>query len=98
VPFLGSPEQRARLREQALTWMRSERDATSASLAKRPYKRTDVEQFLQHWQQDPDLAGVRDAAGLDELDEKESQRWYGFWKEVRDLQRQAKAKASATPP
>jgi len=93
-----SPEQRARLREQALTWMRSEREATRASLAKRPYRRTDVEQFLQHWQQDADLAGVRDAAGLDQLDEKESQQWHTFWKEVRDLQRQAKAKASAPLP
>ena len=41
-----------------------------------------VQQTLQHWQADPDLAGVRDADALAKLPEAERAAWRSLWAEV----------------
>jgi hypothetical protein len=41
-----------------------------------------VRQTLQHWQHDPDLAGIRDAAGLTKLPEAEREACRRLWADV----------------
>jgi hypothetical protein len=40
---------------------------------------------MAHWQQDADLAGVRDAAALDRLPEGERRAWRALWQDVEAL-------------
>ena len=44
-----------------------------------------VRQRLTHWQQDTDLASVRDKAALDKLPEDERQQWRQLWDDVAAL-------------
>jgi hypothetical protein len=44
---------------------------------------------LLHWQQDPDLAGVRDPKALAQLPEAEGKEWAKFWGEVAAPRKQA---------
>ncbi len=74
---------RARLRGQALDWLKAERAAwtkvlDSGGAQARPL----VQQTLRHWQADTDLAGVRDAEALAKLPESERVAWQSFWAEV----------------
>ncbi len=74
---------RARLRGQALDWLKAERAAwakvlDSGGAQARPL----VQQRLQHWRADSDLAGVRDAGALARLPEPERDAWRSFWAEV----------------
>jgi tetratricopeptide (TPR) repeat protein len=77
---------RLMLRRQALTWLRDELTAY-AKLAERPdaAAREFVRQQLAHWQQDTDLASVRDKAALDKLPGEERQQWRRLWDESATL-------------
>jgi hypothetical protein len=44
---------------------------------------------LLHWQQDPDLAGVREPTAQANLPEAERKGWQKFWAEVAALLRKA---------
>jgi hypothetical protein len=44
-----------------------------------------VQHMLRHWQTDPDLAGLREAATLAKLPEAERKRCRQFWAEVTQL-------------
>jgi hypothetical protein len=48
-----------------------------------------VRRTLQHWQADPDLAGVRDGVALARLPEAERAGWRALWEEVVRLLEQA---------
>jgi serine/threonine-protein kinase len=74
------------LRRQALGWLRADL-ALYAQMASRddPADKQAVRQRLQHWQQDTDLASVRDA--LDQLPEGERQDWQQLWEDVSQLLR-----------
>ena len=48
---------------------------------------------MKHWQQDSDLAGLRDAGGLKTLPEAEREGWKALWAQVDELL----AKASKQP-
>jgi serine/threonine-protein kinase len=76
-------KERARLRQQALGWLRADlalwgKQAESGT----PQTRALVQQTLQHWQEDPDLAGLRDAAALAKLPEAERAEWNKLWADV----------------
>jgi serine/threonine protein kinase/tetratricopeptide (TPR) repeat protein len=74
--------ERARLRRQALNWLRADLAIWKELLAKQPDKaRARVQQTLRHWQQDADLAGVRGDA-LAKLPEAERQTWQQLWADV----------------
>jgi serine/threonine-protein kinase len=73
-------KERARRRKQALDWLR----ADLAAWAK-VTDRARVQQTLEHWQQDADLAGVRDQEALAKLPPAERQAWSQFWSEVAEL-------------
>jgi tetratricopeptide (TPR) repeat protein len=76
---------RAKLRNQALDWLRAERDAWTTVLKGAPQARVLVAPFLEHWQRDPDLAGVRDPEALARLPETERMAWRDLWTHVGDM-------------
>jgi WD40 repeat protein/serine/threonine protein kinase len=76
-------EERARLRLQALTWLRADLAAYDRLLEKGPAPaRAAVQQRLRHWQQDTDFAGVRDAGPLARLPAQEQLAWQKLWADV----------------
>jgi serine/threonine protein kinase/Flp pilus assembly protein TadD len=80
--LLLDAEQRARLRRQALDWLRADLMARKQLLEKQPEQaRAAVQRTLQHWQQDADFAGVRGDA-VDKLPEAERQPWQQLWADV----------------
>jgi hypothetical protein len=75
--------ERADLRKQALDWLR----ADLALWSKRaggddPNDRAGVQKQLEHWQTDPDLAGVRDKDALGKLLADEQKAWRKLWDDV----------------
>jgi tetratricopeptide (TPR) repeat protein len=74
--------ERARLRRQALDWLRADLAAWRQLLEKQPNQaRARVQQNLRFWQQDDGLAGVRGDA-LAKLPEAERQAWQQLWADV----------------
>jgi WD40 repeat protein len=90
---LGQPD-RARLRRQALDWLRAELQHWATTLqAGKPEDRNEVVQTMRHWQRDSDLAGVRDKKALAALPAAERHTWEQLWADVaalRDRAQQAK--------
>jgi tetratricopeptide (TPR) repeat protein len=77
---------RARLRQQALDWLRAELTAYRRLLEKEPKKvGSAVRDQMKHWQQDTDFAGVRGPAALAKLSEAERHDWEKLWADVADL-------------
>ncbi len=79
------PDEAARpgLRGQALDWLKAERVAWAKVLdAGGPQARPLVQETLQYWRADSDLAGVCDAGALAKLPESERVAWRSFWAEV----------------
>jgi serine/threonine-protein kinase len=73
-------QERARLRRQALDWLRGDLAACS-----RATDRALVQKTLLHWQQDADFAGVRDEEALARLPRAEREAWRQLWSDVADL-------------
>ncbi len=81
---------KAKLRQQAHNWLKSELAAWSRLLQSGPpQSRNDITQTLQHWQKDTDLAGVREAESLQKLPAEERKAWDSLWAEVKDLLKKA---------
>ena len=90
---LGDKE-RARLRRQALEWLRADLAANAKLLESGQLKdRERVRQRLRQWRRDPDLSGVRDPAALAVLPTSEQQACKQLRAEVEALFN----KASDTP-
>ena len=84
--------ERARLRRQALAWVRADLTAWGQLLDKQPEPaRAAVQRKLRHWQQDADFAGVRGDA-LAKLPEAERQPWQQLWVDVEQTLRKANDK------
>jgi serine/threonine-protein kinase len=85
-------KEKARLRGQALTWLRANLALRAKQLTgdKLPDRQT-AQQALLHWQKDPDLAGVRGAA-LAKLPEGERKAWRQFWTDVEETLIKAQGK------
>jgi serine/threonine-protein kinase len=77
------PKERARLRRQALDWLRADL-AAWARVAEQadPQARQEVKHALTCWRRTPDLSGLRDKAKLDQLPESERQACRDLWAEV----------------
>jgi tetratricopeptide (TPR) repeat protein len=76
-------KEKARLRGQALVWLKADLAAHGRQLASDQLQdRDEARVRLLHWQQDPDLVGVRDAAGLAKLPVTERAAWQKLWQEV----------------
>jgi cytochrome c-type biogenesis protein CcmH/NrfG len=78
-----SAEQRDKLRQQALDWLRADFDA-HARLAEKGGKaaRQAVQQRLSDWLQDADLDTVRDVGDLAALPEEQRKGWQKLWVDV----------------
>jgi hypothetical protein len=81
-----SDAEQSRLRDKARTWLEAElatwaKLLESASADQRPA----VAGALRHWQQDLDLAGVREEAALAELPATEREQWKALWGQVAAL-------------
>src|SRR5262249_20258697 len=85
--------ERARLRGQALGWLRAYLRTGAALVDKvTPQQRAALAKILRHWQANPDFAGVRDAAALAGLPEVERADWQQLWADVRALLEKAGGK------
>jgi hypothetical protein len=85
----------ARLREQALGWLRAELADYRSMVAKQPAKAQLAARTMEHWQRDTDFDGVRSATALAKLPEAERQEWQKLWQDVEELKRQAEEANSA---
>ena len=81
-----SPEQRGKLRQQALEWRRADLTAYTKHAEKdnQPARQA-VHQRLSHWLQDANLATVRETKALAALPEQERNAWQQLWAEVAAL-------------
>jgi serine/threonine-protein kinase len=83
---------KAKLRNQARDWLDAELAVWSKLLeTANPKQRAAIAQTLKHWQDDTDLAGVREPKAIDALPESERDGWRTLWKNV------AEALARAQP-
>jgi tetratricopeptide (TPR) repeat protein len=86
-------KERARLRRQALDWLRADLAAWAKELARNtPEARGAVRDKMQHWRTDTDFAGVRGAEALAKLPEVERRDWQQLWSDVADLLKRAQEK------
>ncbi len=81
-------KERTRLRKLAVQWLRDDLAARAKQLqAVDPDERADAAERLRWWRWDPALAGVRDAAALQQLPTAERQACQQFWADVAALVR-----------
>jgi tetratricopeptide (TPR) repeat protein len=93
----GVPETTAsegtRLRKQALDWLRADVAQLTKQLESgRSADRRSTRQLLRLWQQDNDLAGIRDAAALAKLPAEERTACERLWADVAALLKRAEEK------
>jgi serine/threonine protein kinase/Flp pilus assembly protein TadD len=91
-------EQRARLRQQAVDWLRADLTAWMKLLG-RDLKQAGaaVAQTLQHWQTDTDLAGLRDTDALAKLPQAERAACQKLWADVGALLAQVPSQVKEAP-
>jgi serine/threonine-protein kinase len=83
---------RAKLRAQALAWMKAERNSWAEMLdTASPQARAAIVRTLLFWKVDSDLAGVRAAAAVAKLPEPERKEWQALWADVDRLLKQAQS-------
>jgi tetratricopeptide (TPR) repeat protein len=83
-------KERARLRQQALDWLRADLTAWGKLLDKNPeMAKPAVALMLAHWLQDTDFNGVRGAEALAKLPEGERDDWRQLWNDVVTLRTRA---------
>jgi tetratricopeptide (TPR) repeat protein len=88
------PEERTRLRRQALDWLRAHLHALGKYLEKHADKGQPVVlKHMEYWLKEPNFAGVRGPEALAKLPEAERCDWQKLWQQVEALRQQA-----ARPP
>ena len=86
---------RTRLRQQALDWLTAEIGCWSKLLDSGPPKdRAVILQTLRHWQNDSDLASLRDAEALAKLPADEQTAFNQLWADVAALLKRAETPAA----
>jgi tetratricopeptide (TPR) repeat protein len=86
-------KEQARWREQAVAWLGADLALWGKLLEQgTPQVRAAVGKQMQHWQQDPDLAGIRQAAALARLPAQEQAACKKFWADVAAMHKRAAAK------
>jgi serine/threonine-protein kinase len=84
--------ERQRLRRQALEWLRADLDAWSKRIADaKVQEKETIRKVLEHWQQDTDLAALRDDKTLSTLPAEERDACKKLWADVAALLDKAKA-------
>jgi serine/threonine protein kinase/Flp pilus assembly protein TadD len=77
---------RARLRRQALDWLRLDLTALGGIVDQEPGTAVEA---LRHWLADPDLAAVRGKEALDKLPEPERKGWQELWDDAAAMLKRA---------
>jgi serine/threonine protein kinase/Flp pilus assembly protein TadD len=95
-------KERARLRQQALDWLRADLKAYRQAMDKSAGKAGPmIAQRMRHWLQDSDFACLRGTESLAKLPEVERKDWQKLWEEVEALRQRAaktpRAASSARP-
>jgi serine/threonine-protein kinase len=86
---------RARLRQQALDWLRADLAACGRVLGNGPEDARPLAlRCLQHCLADSDFAGVRDPEALARLPERERKAWQQLWGDVRNSLTRAQDRAA----
>jgi eukaryotic-like serine/threonine-protein kinase len=81
---------RAKLREQARSWLRADLAAWGKMLDGGDAKvRPVIVKTLAHWKEDRDLAGIREEAPLAKLPEAEREAFRALWADVEALRKKA---------
>jgi hypothetical protein len=84
-------EAKAKLRQQALDWLRAELTGWAKLLESgTPQARPAIDHRLEHWQHDSNLACVRDAEALAKLPSDEQKAWRDLWSDVGTLIQKAR--------
>ena len=92
-------KERARLRQQALNWLRADLALRAKQLETgKPADRAAFQQAMRHWQRDSDVAGIRDAAALAKLPAEERAACEKLWADVAALLKKAEAPATEGKP
>jgi tetratricopeptide (TPR) repeat protein len=90
---------RAKLRQQAVAWLKAELDAWSKLFdSGKPADRDKIVQNLQHWLGDPDLATLRGPESLAKLPEAERAEMRTLWEQVSTLLAKAREQPGARRP
>jgi hypothetical protein len=85
----------ARLRRQALGWLRDDLKAWGRLLDKESEKAGPlIVGQMQHWLTDTDFAAIRGSEALARLPEAERQPWQQLWSDVADTLARARAKTA----
>jgi hypothetical protein len=80
----------ARLRQQALTWLRADLDRWTQRVEQgQPKERQFARKVLEHWQRETDLAPVREAESLNKLAAEERDAWRRSWGDMQALRMRA---------
>jgi serine/threonine protein kinase/tetratricopeptide (TPR) repeat protein len=86
-------EERSLWARQALAWLQADLTAYAKLVRTgQPRNLTGVQQRLQHWRKDDDLAAVRAAAAVGRLPAEERRAWTTLWAEVDRLLRSTESK------
>jgi tetratricopeptide (TPR) repeat protein len=89
-------QERARLRQQALEWLRADLACYRKLVDRATVKdRALVAKAMRHWLADADFAGLRGLSALTNLSEAERLAWQELWGQVADTL--ARAQAQVTP-
>jgi serine/threonine-protein kinase len=79
-------KERVRWRAQAREWLQADLKLWAGNLGSSAPRAAAWEELtLQSWQQDPDLAGLRDEKALAQLPEAERAAWLQLWADVEKL-------------
>jgi serine/threonine-protein kinase len=89
---------KAKLRAQVLDWLRADVALWTRQLQSgQPADRAAVQPALRHWQQDTDLAGLRDAKALARLPADEQKAFAQLWADVAALLKKAEKEENPGP-
>jgi len=88
--------ERARLRQQALDWLRADLTMYGKLLqSANPQDQTVARQQLAHWQHDNHLIDIRGSAAIAKLPAAERQAWVQLWSDVQTLLRKPTRRGSS---
>jgi tetratricopeptide (TPR) repeat protein/tRNA A-37 threonylcarbamoyl transferase component Bud32 len=88
-------KERARLRGQALDWLRADLKAYEQVMGKSAGKAgPEIARRMRQWLEDPDFAGVRGPQALARLPADERQAWHKLWADVADTLTRAGGKVA----